>query len=78
MAQTKYFTACENLDGHAQWEKLHWLPLPIFLIRKKKSQPLIYDTNLMCVNCQLLLHDIEFWYKMYLCYMRLTPSIIGF
>jgi hypothetical protein len=35
MAQTEHFTAGGNLDGHAQGDKLHWLPLPAFLLRKK-------------------------------------------
>jgi hypothetical protein len=37
MAQTEHFTVGENPDGHAQGEKLYWLPLPDFLLRKKKS-----------------------------------------
>jgi hypothetical protein len=36
MAQTEHSTAGGNPDGHAQGDKLHWLPLPAFLLRKKK------------------------------------------
>jgi hypothetical protein len=35
VAMTQTIPQSENLDGHAQWEKLHWLPLPTLLIRKK-------------------------------------------
>jgi hypothetical protein len=32
MAQTEHSTAGENSNGHAQKEKLYWLPLPAFSI----------------------------------------------
>ena len=28
----------ENPDGHVQGEKLYWLPIPAFLIKKKKKR----------------------------------------
>jgi hypothetical protein len=34
MAQTEHSTAGGNPNGHAQGEKLHWLPLSAFLSRK--------------------------------------------
>jgi hypothetical protein len=37
MAQTEHSTVGGNPDGHAQGKKLHWLPLPAFLFRKKKK-----------------------------------------
>jgi hypothetical protein len=38
MAQTEHSTAGENPDGHAQGEKLHWLPISAFLLKKKKKK----------------------------------------
>ena len=37
MAQTKHSTVGRNPDGKAQWEKLHWLLIPTFSLRKKKG-----------------------------------------
>jgi hypothetical protein len=37
MAQTEHSTAGGNPDGHAQGEKLHLLPLPAFLLKKKNE-----------------------------------------
>jgi hypothetical protein len=38
MAQTEHSTSGGNLDGHAQGEKLQWLPLPTFCLEKKKKK----------------------------------------
>jgi hypothetical protein len=38
MAQIEQSTADGNPDGHVQGEKLHWLPLPAFLLRKKNKK----------------------------------------
>jgi hypothetical protein len=38
MDQTEYSTTSENLDGHVQWEKLHWLLLPFLFGKKKKKK----------------------------------------
>jgi hypothetical protein len=38
MDQTEYSTASENLDGHAQWKKLHFLLLHSPLGKKKKKK----------------------------------------
>jgi hypothetical protein len=60
MAQTEHFIAGENLNGHAQKEKLHWLSLSVFLFRKKKntekthvgSKYTMEITKLIYVVCQ--------------------------
>jgi hypothetical protein len=38
MTQTEYSIVGRNPDCHAQGKKLHWLPLPTFLIKKKKKK----------------------------------------
>jgi hypothetical protein len=38
MTQIEHSTSGGNLDGHAQGEKLQWLPLPAFCLEKKKKK----------------------------------------
>jgi hypothetical protein len=43
MVQTEHFTMGGNHDGNVKEEKLHWLPIPTFLLKKKKKKNYSYS-----------------------------------